>query len=343
MFIAWSQPRQTTQTGVLNVFRTNQLVFSFFLLFYGALLHVGAAFELAPAPSPPNGMLAAYLWPWLTAHDWLPPLLALVLLAIQGWLMNIYAFRNRLSPEVNLFPGVFLMLAGSAVPDFLNLTPYHFANLFLILALFNITATYKASSSADNIFNTGFWVGMAALFQADYLWMLLPFFVGLGILRARKIREQLILITGAFLPLLFAGFFYFWFDRWPDFIYGQFLKAYSWPHAVAWPADIEDFVALILLAALLLVVLFRYTRYSFKMVIDVQKKIDLLFWIMLAGGLAALTTPQISTVHWLIVVVPVGLLLGLLFTYMPRRTAEAAHLILWVLIMFLQLWPLAQG
>ena len=326
---------------MLNLFRTNQLLFSVFLLFYAALLHIGAAFDLAPPPSLPNGALSHALWPLLLQQPWLPPIAAVLLLFMQAWLINIYVHRHRLAPEINLFPGVFLVLAGSAVPEFLNLTPYHFANVFLIIALFNLTATYKTPSAADMIFNTGFWIGLAALFQADYLWMLLPAIAGLGILRARRIREQLMLFIGALTPFLFASFAFYWFNQWPNFIELQFLKAYSLPYQTAWPNELEDIAGLTLLAGILLVVLLRYGRYSFKMVIDVQKKIDLLFWILLAGGLATFTCPLLSQVHWLIALVPVGLLLGLLFTYMPRRSADAVHLVLLVIILFLQLWPLA--
>jgi len=327
---------------VLSIFRTNQLFLSVLLIFYAGILHVSQLFVPLQEVGPPAGVLSLYLWPLLTASVWLPPFISLLLVFAQAWVANIYVHRHRLSSEMNLFPGLFLILAGSMAPAFLSLTTFHFANLFLLLSLNSLTKTYKTVNCADSIFNAGMWVGLAALFEPIYMWMFIPIVAGLSILRAREIRERLMAITGLLTPLLITGFIYQWYGQWDAFVSIQFSMAFQLVKSVQWPATLSEITVLGLLLCTLLVVLLRYGRYRYKMVIDVQKKIDLVFWYLLAGGLSVLTAGDLQLFNWLIVLVPTGILLGLLFTYTSARIAESIHLVWLALVLFIQFLPIMQ-
>ncbi len=315
---------------------------SVLLIFYAGILHLAQLFVPLQEVAPPAGVLSLYLWPLITGFGWLPPMLSLLLVFAQAWVANIYVHSNRLSPEMNLFPGLFLILAGSMAPDFLSLTTYHFANLCLLLSLNAITKTYKTVNCADSIFNAGMWVGLATLFEPAYLWMFIPVVAGLSILRAREIRERLMAITGLLSPLLIMGFIYLWYGQWDAFVNIQFSMAFRLIELMQWSGTFQDVMVLGLLLCTLLVVLLRYGRYQYKMVIDVQKKIDLIFWYLLAGGLSVLTAGDLQLLNWLIVLIPTGILLGLLFTYTSARIAESVHLVWLALVLFIQFLPVMQ-
>lgn len=324
---------------MLSIFRTNQLFLSVLLIFYAGILHVAQLFVPLQKLAPPTGVLSLYLWPLLTTTDWLPPVISLLLIFIQAWVANIYVHSHRLSPEMNLFPGLFLILAGSMAPDFLSLSAFHFANLCLLLSLNALTKIYKTVNCADSIFNAGMWVGLAALFEPAYLWMFIPVVAGLSILRAREIRERLMAIAGLLSPLLITGFVYQWYGQWDEFVRIQFSMAFRLTAAVPWPTTFDEIMVPGLLLCTVLVVLLRYGRYRHKMVIDVQKKIDLIFWYLLAGGLSVLTAGDLQLVDWLMILIPTGILLGLLFTYMSARIAESIHLVWLALVLFIQFLP----
>lgn len=325
---------------MLKIFRTNQLFLSVLLIFYAGILHIAQLFVPLPDLAPPKGVLSLFLWPLITAITWLPQVLSLVLVFAQAWVVNIYVHSNRLSPEMNLFPGLFLILAGSMAPAFLSLSTFHLANLCLLLSLNALTNTYKTVNCADSIFNAGMWIGLAALIEPAYLWMFIPVLAGLSILRARDIRERLMAVTGLLVPLLITGFIYQWHGRWAEFVNIQFSNGFQLISAFQWPDNVGDIIILGLLFATVFIVVLRYSRYRHKMVIDVQKKIDLIFWYLLAGGVSVLTSGDLQLHHWLIVLIPTGILLGLLFTYMSARIAESIHLVWLALVLFLQFLPI---
>ena len=118
---------------VLSFFRTNQLIVGVFILGYALLLHAVCFWEpavpIADAPGIANEWLQLVFNERLTWH--LPA--TLLLLFTQALLVNGLIFKHRMLSPVNLFPGVFLVLVSSVIPEFLSLSAYHFANIFLLL------------------------------------------------------------------------------------------------------------------------------------------------------------------------------------------------------------------
>ena len=125
----------TTTRPLLSFFRTNQLIVGVLVLVYALLLHLVCfwepASEIVDAPGIANDWLQ---WIFNERLAWHLPT-TLLLLFLQALLVNSLIFKHRLLSPINLFPGVFLVLVSSALPEFLTLSAYHFANVFLLLAL----------------------------------------------------------------------------------------------------------------------------------------------------------------------------------------------------------------
>jgi hypothetical protein len=251
---------------------------------------------------------------------------------------NIFTFDHRLGPEINLFAGVFVVLLGSSLPVFLPFSGFHLANIFLFLALLSLLRIYRVNSAADHIYNAGFWLGIASLFQVHYLFFLPAALVGLSILRKRSLREQLILLFGSFTPWLLAGFACFWYDAFDLFWREQWREAFGWPVMIRLKelplASLGGWLLLLLISLL------SIRRYKLKTTLEVQKKVDLLFWFLLCAALVALFNQPWQLTSLLSLAPRLGILLGLSFSYLTKSAAELWHLLLVIALLTLQLWPL---
>lgn len=323
---------------MLSIFRTNQLLGSVLLIGYVLLLHVGY-WLVPPPPAPPtHGIGAHAVAGWLATHPVWVPVVVIGLLFVQGVLANVLTFEHRIAPEVNLFSGVLVVFLGSSLPAFLPFSGWHVANVFLLLTMLALLRVYRVQSAADHIFNAGFWLGIATLFQVHYLFFLLATSMSLTLLRKSSLREQLMLLTGCFIPWLFVGFGYFWFDQFDHFWTQQWKGAFNWFS----PLNLATLpiAALVGWAVLMLVALLSYSRYNFKTTMEVRKKIDLLFWFFLAGSLAGLSAQPWQLGSLLALAPSLGILLGLNLTYLSARAAEFWHLLLVLALLALQLLPL---
>lgn len=321
---------------MLALFRTNQSLLNILLVFYAAGLHIVAFVFLDHKTQVTPGILSEGIFNWIGTTGPVPIITTILLLAIQGTMLNILVTSNRLTKEVNLFPGVFYILIASSLIDFSNISPLHLANTFLIIVLLELMSTYKKPAAADRIFNTGFWTAVASLFYFSYIVFLLLIFVALNVLRAFNIKERLMFLTGALVPYILTGLYYFWNDQWDYFIQHQFIQNISYFDFEITGNDIIDYVKLGLFALLVIIGILSFGKYTYKQNIQVQKKISIIFWTMLIAFLSIFFQANIHLENLLIIAVPLGLLLSFNLTLMQKQYAEVLHFLLLVLVILLQ-------
>ncbi|MEL6973227.1 MAG: hypothetical protein AAFO02_23895 [Bacteroidota bacterium] len=322
---------------MLSFFRTNQLFVGVLILGYAFLLHLVCLWEPASAITDAPGIANQWLQAMFNERlSWHLPTTVL-LLFIQALLVNSIIFKHRMLSPVNLFPGVFLVLVSSAIPDFLALSAYHFANVFLLLAVRSYLNAFRVQNAAGLIFNAGFWMGLAVFFVPSYVFFLLGFSIMLPILKSGKFRDQLILILGTAFPLYMLGVYYFWTDQFRAFWTQQWSGVISLPEFMNW--DAVPYFRLLFLSALLMLVIFSHGQYRQKSKMDVQIKYNILYWLLLASGISALFTMPWNLQHALAAAPFIGVFLSINFTKARPATAEAWHLLLLVLVFLLQFGP----
>lgn len=320
---------------MLSIFRSNQLMISLLLIFYAAALHA-SVFILPESWSPSAyGVFSGWIYEVVGTSGFLPDALAVGLLFVQAFFINVVATSNRLANEVNLFPGLFYLLAASLLPEFLHLSPHHIANTFLIIALAELMKTYKTPSCADTIFNVGFWIGVGSLFHFSYLTFILMGVIGLGVMRAFKFRERLMLLIGALTPYLLTAVYFFWHGRLGEFFQKQFAENFSVLDIHIQPSW-DLYIKAGFFGLILLIVLFSYNQYVFKKNIQVQKKVAIFFWAVFSGVLTIFLQAGIQLDQLLVLVVPVGVLLSFNFTDLDRQWAEILHFLLFLVVLLLQ-------
>lgn len=323
---------------VLSIFRTNQLLAGILLLGYALLLHLAnfwsPATPLVADPGVGNTLVVSWL------HT-LPPswgfALVIGLLFIQGILANVIIFAHRISSPVNLFPGVFVILLGSMLPEFGHYSGYLVANVFLLLSLRSYLKAFRINDSADHIYNAGTWIGVAALFVPTYLLFLAAFSAMLPILKSGRFRDQFILLIGAIVPLYLVGIGYYYYDSLPLFWKQQWTSAFSLPQPVQWSK--VPLLSTLVMVILLLVVLSSRKQYQAKTKMEVQIKIDIFYWLLLSAGLSIFWFMPWHLQQWQTIVPIAGILLSFNFTKMKSQTAEAWHLVLLLVLFYLHFAP----
>ena len=313
---------------MLKLFRTNQLLLSFQLIFYAGFLH-SFVFIYPTSWQPADfGVFTDLIYQWIGPKGLIPDILTIFLLFLHGSLLNGLNLTHRFSEEVSLFPGLFYVLVASLLPEFLHLSPLHLANTFYLLALIDLLSVYNQPRATGHIFNAGLWIGMGSLFYFSYLIFILLAFLSIHILRTFDLRERLMVLLGVLTPYILTALYYFWTDRLDFFLEKQFaLPLRSFDLQAAGPA-IFIYLKLALFALLLSIVLLSHHRYLFKKTIQVQKKINILFWGLLVTALTLLFQPAIQIDHLLLLAPPLGMLLSINFISFSKSWAELFHVLL---------------
>ncbi len=266
-------------------------------------------------------------------------LLAAFLVFLQAVFVNVICSSQRMTEEVTLIPGLTYLLISSSSPQFLCISPNLIANFFLILALYEMFETYNIYSCADKIYNIGVWIALAALFSPPYLFIIVLAWLGLGILRANKFKERVILLIGFISPFLLLFTYKYWTDSLAQFYEIQFFQNFSFFDF----KNVERFDLLFTLsffALLILISLFSIKTYNYRMKIRVQKNISILYFSLAISILTVLFQSGVNLQNLMVMIPALSILISINFVRMPRHWAEIVHLFLLAAVLVWQFIPL---
>ena len=143
------------------------------------------------------------------------------------------------------------------------------------------------------------------------------------------------LLIGMLVPYILTTVYYFYTGRLEEWIQIQFVNSYGWLDFQTTQSNLFSAKTL-LFGVILLGLLINFGRYSNRRTIDVQKKISLMYWGLLFGGLSIIIQADVSLEHLSIMAIPIGMLLSIAFVQLSRRWAEAWHLLLVAIALFFQ-------
>jgi hypothetical protein len=321
---------------VLAIFRTNQLITNILLLFYTAVLLSAPILQGRIWQVSPSGIGYIWLTHFFQGNNTIAWVAGIVAIGFGAFLVNYLDQAFRLSREISMIPGLAYVLLCCSIPQAGFISPIHLANIFLILALYEVMDTFKRNTVADRLFNAGFFLALASFFYPVYLVFILLLFRGLNMLRGFVFRERLMIVIGVLSTYFLLGVLSFMFDQYELFRRLQFSEAFG---LFKWSNEIVYFGSLLMWLVwliVLLVALSKQNAFMLKRVIQSQRRINLLYWGPL---IAILTLPfqvQLSTAHLLIMAAPLGLLSGMNLQEMNRRWADLLHLIWLALILVFQ-------
>ncbi|WP_235295313.1 hypothetical protein [Portibacter lacus] len=260
---------------------------------------------------------------------------ACILVFLIANFINRHIIQNRISKFLTLLPGLFFVLITSGMPGGLMCSPAMFSAFFLVLALISINKIYKVDNAAIYIFNAGFYIAIASIFYSASISFWAFGVISMLILRSFKISELFILTSGVFVPLFLLGSYYYWHG---ELIliqsYFQFDKGIL---AVFQSLNLQSILYLAVIGITILYAIVRYNTFTMKIAIQVQKKVDIIYWFMMFSLIMMFFINGVSITHLVILSVPFAMFIGLSYEKMKSSMiAEVLHIGIIVAILLAQ-------
>ncbi len=327
---------------VLAIFRNNRVSTAIFLALYLVLTRATALFgfvQVSPWPTEAGSVLYKSWFGWAETTPFYSAVAAALLVYVQALMVNRLVDEFRLMSERNWLPGMFYVLIASILPEFLFVSAPLVAATFVPVSLRMVFKSYKITQATALVFDAALWMSVSALFYPPALILLLAAYSGIMVMRSFNIREQLVFIIGAVTPLFLTWIWYFWIDRGNEFRslqFGEIFQLYRF-HATF------DTIMLLktgLLVLLLFVFIFGINQYFQRKLIQTQKAITTLYWVLFTGGLLVLLRADWHWEHFLLPAAAAGIFLAFSFQGIRRKLiAEILHLALLAALFFIQIFP----
>lgn len=153
----------------------------------------------------PEGLLFQPINKLLQPCVTLQSILALTVIIILAYMIqhtnNHYNFIRYRS----YIPALIFIIIVSGFTDMHCLHPVYFSSIFFIIAVYRLFDIHEKIKPYSASFDTGFLLGVAALFYLNAIMLFPAFILGLTILSFEKRwREYILIITGMLLPVIFA-------------------------------------------------------------------------------------------------------------------------------------------
>jgi hypothetical protein len=254
--------------------------------------------------------------------------IANILIFIQAMIVNSLVVKHRLSRENTLIPAVIYVLFATIMPENALLSPVIVANTFVILALYHIFTTYKVQIATVNIFNAGLFLALASLFYAPYFTFLLFGIIALSQLRAFRLMEFIQYAAGFVTPF----FLLFTYRYCNDIVFfdSEFLLSIlgnlpkSDKHLV-----LSQWVGFSVLLVATLFLLGVYGTITGRKNIQIQKKFDIVYWLMFFCLTSFFAFQSNQLEHLLTLTIPISILAGNMASDSTSRVFyEFVHLLL---------------
>lgn len=266
---------------------------------------------------------------------WNVVITTLLYYAAALWLNKIVNDFSLIFKNTHLPSLLFVVITG-IFPTFFTLDAailIIFLQLWMFIRLFKL---YKSNQATIIAFDLGVIVSLASLFYFPAIAWILLVWLALLIFRSFNWREWASSIMGAITPYIFVAFFYFWVNRWSDFVmFWQPLKNY-------WQINIfpknSDYLPLIPMA-LILIVSFNKLRDNFyKNVVQVRKAQQLLIFSIIITAGSFYIKPSFSINHFILLAAPFAVFLSYYFLVAKRQWASEGLLLLMIIsALFFQL------
>lgn len=317
---------------MLEFFRRNLFLNSLMLLPYTLLVRMQS---LMHADQPIYASELSPLIAWI--NELMPSILmqniiACVLVFLQAVYINRIVVKHRIGNQITLWPGLIYILLCSAVPQYTYLSAVIIANTFILSAFSDIFKIYKRPFAVKYIFNSGVFISVAGMIYPPYIAYLLAGFIGLAIIRSFKTKEMLQYLSGILVPFMLYGSWTFYRGGFQEKMGALVDSQFGFPSDLI-PKDTLGYIYLGVILFIIIIAILSYSTYSMKKSIQVQKKIDILFWMIASAMIGLFINDNLTADHLLMLAIPLGVLLSMnLLKIKSVIMSELIHLAVLILI-----------
>lgn len=264
---------------MLSLFRKNTFINSLLLLSYIVILRLYSFIQPNTyIAGPDDNSFVKILYLHILSNDLIQSIAGVLVCFFISILVNRMTINHRLLKDITFYQGVFVSLlcmlfsVNSCSPELLALW------IFLV-ALSKIFKWYNNDNPTAFIFLGGFYIGVSSILFFPYFYFIAFGIIALFVMRSFNIKEILQYILGFVCPFYLTFGFQLWFgtDHPITFEYIANKLTFFMPNVTLGWFDIG---LLLVLLVLLLLTAFSFTQLSKGNIILVQKKINLLYWVL---------------------------------------------------------------
>lgn len=294
---------------MISVFRNNDVLNIFLLLPYAILLRISS---LVHPVAYQGHEMDTILMEWFFAiipSPVIQSILAIILVFSQGIIINLIANNHRLHRLPSALSGMVYIMLASALPEFQQLTPALIGMTFVLIAILNVFRTYNLNIAAKNIFNAALASSVAAMCYLPYISIILALFIGLSMMRNFKLKEKLQFLVGYGVSFWIVGSFLYFLGYFKLSLFQHI----DFPGSISsfYAASSNSWISLGVVVLFLLVALLNYYNFMKKKGIDIRKKIDFFYWLLLCGFLALILFKDAGFQLYFFLITPLALFLSM--------------------------------
>jgi hypothetical protein len=255
--------------------------------------------------------------------------LAVVLIFLQGALLNHIVNKHRMTDVATLFPGMLYIMLSSIFLENLTLTQYTVGNGLCLLAISNFIDIYKKYKPEKELFMSGFWLSFAVICSPIYGLLIIPLIVAFISLRSFNFKELLQIIVGILSAGIIISSIHYFINT------EGLIQSYLTQHFTEVPA-ISNLYVIGFLGFILIIILmsiFSFQKFQFKKSLPVKKKLGVMYAMLASSiGIAAMSCLlNLNILYYLWI--PIAYFMSMLIIdYRKLMIGEIIHTICIILI-----------
>ena len=320
---------------MVSLFRNNDVINFLLLIPYAVVLRIySLIYPTAYIPSAEDTIITKWIFTWIS-NPFIQSIIAILLVFAHALMINVMANNYRIHRLPTALAGMIYIFLASCIKELQVLTPALIGLTFILVAVFNVFKTYKLTRAAPNIFNASFSCALATIIYPPYIVVIIAFFVGFLSMRNFSLQERIQFLIGFGVLFWIAGAFLFAYDVLDWNFFGSLsfpgiLNDFSWSAKDLW-------LNLGISGLLIFLSLVNYYNYMKKKVIDIRKKIDFFYWLLLCAFLSLFIFRQLDYQHYMILAVSLSIFLSMSLLLIKNKTlAELLHLVGLIAVFYFQ-------
>jgi hypothetical protein len=321
---------------LISIFRKNLFINSLLLLPYVCLLRLKSFFLETPYIASGQESYITKTVLNLFNGTISQAIVAIFIVFVNALMINRMGIKNNLSKDNNLVSGVIYGLFSSLLLSFLPLSPALLATPFILLSVQSIFSSYNNLKASDEIFLSGFYMSVASLFYFPLFYFFIFTFTGFVIMRSFTFKERIQHIVGWIVPLFLVNSWQYFVTSYPTDFPAYFYNkiGINLVNQIA----IGDIIAFGFTIIILIICLLSFGVYMSKKVIASQKRVSILYWMLLIVGLTSFFYSGINMNHLHLLAIPISIFITMNLMEMKNQMwPEIIHLLFILLLVIVHL------
>lgn len=262
--------------------------------------------------------------------------LSIFFILTQAILIARLSSKYKLNPEGQVFASIIFIIFCGLHDATLGLNAALIANVFLILAIFEIFGIYLKKDVSIPLYNFGFFIGLASLLYPPYYVFIFLGFISIVILRGTRLREFLQII-GGFINVYLLVYVVLYLLNLEGEFWNKQISGFFEPYMLSMNYGDRGWLALILICLFMAICILNYQYFQTKRSMINQKQYDIIYWTLLISTFSIFFLEIDKVYHLTIFFTPLALLTGGLITRIKNPLIqETLHLFLVITALFLQ-------